>query len=1023
MVMKNVLYKNVWGKWTTIILLLFFLKDFKMIAQTHTYAQTIISESHTNNSGNTIDFNQASYATINASTGIAIGIGAYSGFIELEFPTTLPANTTSYVKIETEDNLLDVLLGGSLGGLLSDVLAVALIGNQEFTVQAKLNNTVVLEGNSQIPNDFASQNLKIVINELGEHFIVITPNNDYNRIRIRNRVGSLLGLNNTKSLYVYSAFYNSSPSECGEASFTSFHGDGLTLDLLTLGGAGVNNPENVIDGDLNSYSELSLGVLDIAGSIEQIVYFEGHSEPDETFNIRMRIDPSLLALGILNKITINSFDGQNVANSVYLDNIVNLDLLALLQSNQIVTIPYVPGMSIDKICVKYSSILNTTLIQKIDLFDISKALQPPTIDINSQNVTACSSTTVNLIANSTPSSNQIYWYSAETDIVPIEITNSGEPFITPLIIMDTTFYVATKDPNCSNESVRIPVTVTMNTSPIDTDLMITGNENPICAINDVILTPSSTLTGEFHWYFDTNATNEITNGLITSDITYLIETNGILTITGLSLNNSPMTYYLSITDSSTGCSNAAGDLLPVTVIIIDETTPTTNDDTQDFCLLQNATVADLQTNESPIVWYSNPNGGTALDPITPLSNGIYYGAFVGATCESSIRLAVTVNIVDEDTPTTINNTQEFCSSQNPTVADLQTNESPVIWYLNPSGGTALDPTTLLINGIYYGAFVGATCESSVRLVVTVVLNSTSEANINGEVDAICFNNIYTYTTESGMTNYEWTVTGGTITSGGDSASDFVTIDWDQSMAGSITVTYYSSSLCNGSATNTLNLTIKMCSNLVLTKVANHMTSTVGETIVFTVTVFNDGTSDSNNVEVSEQITSGFTYVSNSATIGTYDPFSGIWTIGDLLAGQTAVLTVTVTVNPSGDYVNTAMILVSDPDDTDLDDNLVLVEIDVICLTVYNEFSPNGDGQNEFFIIDCIENYPNNNLNIFNRYGNEVYSEVSYNNNWNGISNAKGVVNKGEPLPVGTYFYVLKIDVLNYSKSGWLYIAR
>lgn len=1021
--MKKELYKKTWGKWTAIILFLFFLKDFKMIAQTPTYAQTIISESHTDISGNAIDLNQTNFATIKASTGIAIGIGAYSGHLELEFPSTLPANTTAYVKIEAEDNLLEVLLGGSLGNLLADVLGTVLVGNQEFTIQAKLNNSVVLGGNSQIPNDFSSQNLKIVINEFGEHFIAITPSSNYNRIRIQNRVGSLLGLNNTKELNVYNVFYYSSPSECGRGSFTSFDGEGLTLDLLTLGGAGVSNPENVIDGDLNSYSELSLGILNIVGSIEQIVYFESLSSPNETFNIRLRLDPSLVALGVANNITITAYNGNAIANTVYLNGLLNLDLITMLQNNQIVTIPYSPGMSIDRISVKYSALLNTSLFQKLDLFDIVRIPEIPTIDVNSENETVCPGTTASLIAYSNPNDLLLYWYDVEAGGTPIAIINSGEVFITPIITSNTTFYVAAKNPNCPEESIRIPVTVTVNISPIDTDLIITGNENPVCAINDVILTPSSTLTGEFHWYFNANATNEITNGLIINDITYSIDVNGVLTITGLSLNNNPIIYYLSITDSSTGCSNAPGNLLPVIITITDEVTPTTNDDTQDFCLLQNATVANLQTNESPVVWYLNPNGGIGLDPTTLLTNGIYYGAFVGATCESSIRLAITVNIIDEAAPTTIDDTQEFCSSQNPTVADLQTNESPVVWYLNPNGGIALDPTTLLTNGIYYGAFVGATCESSVRLAITVILNSTSEANINGEVDTICFNNIYTYTTESGMTNYQWTVIGGTITSGGDSASDFVTIDWDQSMTGSITVTYYASTLCNGSATNTLNLTITMCSNLVLTKVANHMTAVVGETIVFTVTVFNDGISDSNNVEVSEQITSGFTYMSNTTTLGTYDPISGIWTIGELLAGQTAILTVTVTVNSSGDYVNTAMILVSDPDDTDLDDNIVLVEIDVICLTVYNEFSPNGDGQNEFFIIDCIENYPNNNLNIFNRYGNEVYSKAGYNNNWNGVSNAKGVVNKGEPLPVGTYFYVLKIDVLNYSKSGWLYIAR
>src|SRR6478672_2542126 len=128
------------------------------------HATVISNQSNVDLSASAIDSNLATKAQVRASTGIAIGIGAYSGFVELEFPSTLPANTTSYVKIDTDDNLLPSLLGGSLGGLLSNVLGTVLIGNQEFTVQARNGATVVLEGQSQIPNSFASNALRIVVN-------------------------------------------------------------------------------------------------------------------------------------------------------------------------------------------------------------------------------------------------------------------------------------------------------------------------------------------------------------------------------------------------------------------------------------------------------------------------------------------------------------------------------------------------------------------------------------------------------------------------------------------------------------------------------------------------------------------------------------------------------------------------------------------------------------------------------------------------------------------------------------------
>jgi gliding motility-associated-like protein len=56
------------------------------------------------------------------------------------------------------------------------------------------------------------------------------------------------------------------------------------------------------------------------------------------------------------------------------------------------------------------------------------------------------------------------------------------------------------------------------------------------------------------------------------------------------------------------------------------------------------------------------------------------------------------------------------------------------------------------------------------------------------------------------------------------------------------------------------------------------------------------------------------------------------------------------------------------------------------------------------------------LNIFNRYGQEVYSKDNYTNEWTGQTN------KGDELPTGTYFYM--IELMNgESKTGWIYINR
>jgi len=92
------------------------------------------------------------------------------------------------------------------------------------------------------------------------------------------------------------------------------------------------------------------------------------------------------------------------------------------------------------------------------------------------------------------------------------------------------------------------------------------------------------------------------------------------------------------------------------------------------------------------------------------------------------------------------------------------------------------------------------------------------------------------------------------------------------------------------------------------------------------------------------------------------------------------------------------------------------------LEIFTAVSPNGDGFNDTFIIQGIARFPNNELLIFNRWGVLVYNRKGYDNTWAGISEGRATVAKGEELPVGTYYYVLKIEGLK-DRAGYLYINR
>ncbi len=89
------------------------------------------------------------------------------------------------------------------------------------------------------------------------------------------------------------------------------------------------------------------------------------------------------------------------------------------------------------------------------------------------------------------------------------------------------------------------------------------------------------------------------------------------------------------------------------------------------------------------------------------------------------------------------------------------------------------------------------------------------------------------------------------------------------------------------------------------------------------------------------------------------------------------------------------------------------------------FSPNGDGNNEAWIIRDIERYPNNVVKVFNRWGNLVYETASYNNNdnaWAGQSNGQFTIGELK-VTDGTYFYVIDLGDGSKAIGGYLIIKR
>lgn len=202
---------------------------------------------------------------------------------------------------------------------------------------------------------------------------------------------------------------------------------------------------------------------------------------------------------------------------------------------------------------------------------------------------------------------------------------------------------------------------------------------------------------------------------------------------------------------------------------------------------------------------------------------------------------------------------------------------------------------------------------------------------------------------------------------------------------------------------------------------------INEQLTFTVTLNNVSDEIASDIQVSEMLdATGFEYVSHfiASGGGVYDEVTGIWDIPELGARESISLVILVNAITAGTFENTVTITAVSPFDIETGNNEATVTVEIgersnnECGFLFNQFSPNGDGTNDFLYINCITDpeYADNTLEIYDRYGNQVFATKGYDNTWDGTR-------KNEQLPKGTYFYVLDLGDGSEVKKGWIQIIR
>ena len=205
---------------------------------------------------------------------------------------------------------------------------------------------------------------------------------------------------------------------------------------------------------------------------------------------------------------------------------------------------------------------------------------------------------------------------------------------------------------------------------------------------------------------------------------------------------------------------------------------------------------------------------------------------------------------------------------------------------------------------------------------------------------------------------------------------------------------------------------------------------VGETITYSFLITNTGNVALSNVTVIDNlqglILTGTPIVSLGAGQTNNTAYSGVYpvTLSDIQLGL-----VVNNASVTGSTLNGTIVRDDTKVETKLEEEpIVLPEINCV-IEVYNAVSPNGDGSNDFFRIEGLDCYPDNRVEIYNRWGVLVFERDGYNNadkSFKGISEGRVTISQSEGLPTGTYYYILKYkDTVGkgQEKAGYLYLNR
>ena len=404
----------------------------------------------------------------------------------------------------------------------------------------------------------------------------------------------------------------------------------------------------------------------------------------------------------------------------------------------------------------------------------------------------------------------------------------------------------------------------------------------------------------------------------------------------------------------------------------------------------------------------------SINPANITDTSSFYHVFITGVCSpnsSSVNVFLHINSLPIVTANSNPSTTPICEGSSITLTGGG-NATSYVWTGGVSNGISFVPSS---TNTYTVTGTNATnCSNTATITINVTMLPLAVPSSNSPACIGSTINLNTPTV-NGAT-YNWTGPNGFVSNNQNPSLSSAT----QAEAGTYSLTV-SNNGC--SSYPTIAVAVNNCAgtDLSITKTVNNAYPIIGNNVVFTLVASNKGPNNAIGVLVGDTLQSGYTYVSSTATKGTFSPATGIWNIDTLNKGTSAILSVTVKVNATGNYMNTAAIH-GNAADTNLVNNTSSVETFPTSLFIPEGFSPNADGINDLFVIRGIEDYSQNTFTVFNRWGDKVFGASPYQNNWDGKSTT-GLRVGGDVLPVGTYFYILDLGDGSKAFKGSIYLNK